>query len=330
MKPRKPLLLFVFLLMLSGCSSEKQLPVVWEFTTGYPSVTIPVVSGNFALFGSDKLYCVNAVSGQPIWDFVPYGIIKNQPVVDNNKVYFQCGGMYCLDLATGKINWEFWTNSWGEMRVAVSEGVTCFIKDDTLYCLTSTTGKKLWERKVAATNKQPIISGDQVLVCGDSILFCFDVTDGKALWKHAFKDKNTQFDIAADAARVYLSTTTGIRAVEAATGNTVWTFPFDMLPMRSFVVSGDFVYIACGKIYCLDKKNGAIRWQYNPTEWMGLPVVSGLYLYVRNVKMQLCCIDLQTRKRKWEITAPSQSAIQSGFMYKGSGQGMAYCMKLPE
>ncbi|HUG66996.1 MAG TPA: PQQ-binding-like beta-propeller repeat protein, partial [Pirellulaceae bacterium] len=70
-----------------------------------------VVANDRVYFGSpvdNKIYCMNATTGGPVWSVFTDGAIRLSPTVWNGKVYVGSddGYAYCLDAADGKLIWK--------------------------------------------------------------------------------------------------------------------------------------------------------------------------------------------------------------------------------
>ena len=70
-----------------------------------------VVQNNRVFFGStvdNNVYCVDALSGKPIWKFHTDGPIRLAPSLAHERVFFGSddGFVYCLDQETGKVDWK--------------------------------------------------------------------------------------------------------------------------------------------------------------------------------------------------------------------------------
>ena len=323
-------LLPLLCLPLAGCSSGERLPFVWEFTTGYPMVTTPAVEGRYAVFGSDKLYCVDAHTGGFVWSFDTFTTLTSHPIIAGNRVYFQCGGCYCLDLATGRVLWEFWTDQWGDKKPAVSEAMIVCVHGDTMYCLESGTGKTISKIPAGEMLKPPLLFGGMIVVSDQEEIRCIDAASGSIRWRLAMPGQNPWFNIAGDAERVYVPVPGGIQAYDLMSGAAAWLFPLaDADQIKLCDVGKDFVYVVFGSVYCLEKKTGSIVWQYAPPHPLFAPFVSGDFLYARSMQGKLCCIDLIKRKQIWETKGLRSGTVHDGYLYRGSNTAKAYCMKLP-
>lgn len=314
---------------VAGCSSGRELPVVWEFSTNYATVTNPAVGAGYAVFGSDKLYCVEAQSGRLVWSFDTTGTVTSQPVIRNNKVYFQCGGLYCLDLASGKLLWEFWTEEWGDKTPVVSDAVVVCVREGTLYCIDESRGSKLYALPFAQAACTPVLAADALIIAAYGMLQCLDATRGTIRWQKAIPNADTRFSFAADERKLYMPVQQGIQAIDLTTGGPLWLFPIkDMLLINSFFIADDALYAAYGNLFCIDKENGSLLWQYTPPAPVFMPALDNGNLYAVNTRLKLCCIDLKQRTQIWEVKAKRSATFSDGFLYKGSGNAKAYCLKL--
>jgi outer membrane protein assembly factor BamB len=88
-----------------------------------------VVANDRVYFGSpvdNKIYCMNAVTGEPIWSVFTDGAIRLSPTVWNGKVYVGSddGHAYCLDAATGKLIWKLRAGTSDERLLARGEMIS--------------------------------------------------------------------------------------------------------------------------------------------------------------------------------------------------------------
>ncbi|MBN2374790.1 MAG: PQQ-binding-like beta-propeller repeat protein [Sedimentisphaerales bacterium] len=68
--------------------------------------------GDMVFLGSptdDKVYCLDAKTGQQRWSFFTEGPVRLAPAIANGKVYFGSddGWVYCLKAETGKLVWKY-------------------------------------------------------------------------------------------------------------------------------------------------------------------------------------------------------------------------------
>ncbi len=70
-----------------------------------------VAADGLVFFGSsvdDKVYCLDATSGEKTWQFYTEGPVRCAPTIANGRVYFGSddGVLYCLDAYSGKVVWQ--------------------------------------------------------------------------------------------------------------------------------------------------------------------------------------------------------------------------------
>jgi len=121
----------------------------------------------FASSSDNKVYCLDARSGQIRWEFCTNGPVRLAPTVSSGKVYAGSddGKVYCLDAKTGRVVWTFqaapghqYILGNGKMislwpvrtGVVVDEGVAYFgagvfpAEGMCLYAVNATNGKLIW------------------------------------------------------------------------------------------------------------------------------------------------------------------------------------------
>jgi len=145
-------------LVYVGSYDNRQLTVLqvedgsaaWQAGLPGPTATRPVVSGTYALLGSDdfNVYVVDVFSKKRIARLPTRGMVKARPTVIARDVYFGSmdGAFYCYGLrGEGGMKWRrpLGAAIIGEATVGRANlyvGVT----NGTLYCLSRATGKTVW------------------------------------------------------------------------------------------------------------------------------------------------------------------------------------------
>ena len=104
----------------------------------------PAVSDAIVVAGARdrKVYALNAMTGNLLWDFETHGDVDSSPLISAGRVYFGSKDkkLYVLDLKTGKELWSFATNRGISAPPAIGSGVLVIgdVKGN-VYCL---EGKK--------------------------------------------------------------------------------------------------------------------------------------------------------------------------------------------
>jgi outer membrane protein assembly factor BamB len=71
----------------------------------------------------NKVYCLNAKTGEKIWSYETDDSIVSSPAVINGKVYIGSadGKVYCLRAKDGEKIWSYKTDDWVQTLAAVVE-----------------------------------------------------------------------------------------------------------------------------------------------------------------------------------------------------------------
>src|SRR5437867_4419034 len=204
-----------------------------------------VASANIDVAGrSGFIYCLDATTGQKVWQVPTKQEVYCSPAVVDGRVYVGEGlhentdSLFrCLDAKTGDLLWQFKTSSHAEGPPTVKDGRVYFgAGDDGLYCLDAITGQQFWQFPGYHIDESPVIWGDILLV-------------------------GTGYDRAS-----YL-------AINIKTGHLLWSRPMEASVWGTSALAGDRVYFGLsnaqvggsgpadlGKIHCVNIHNGEDIW----------------------------------------------------------------------
>ena len=177
---------------------------LWR-TTDYSFDTIltPVVADGNLYIGSylgqdHQIYCFDAKSGEPRWNYLTRGAVVAPPAVANGMVYFgsQDGSLYALDAQTGAFRWRFPTSDGFRAAPLVVDGVVYVPCDDNyVYALDGRSGAMFW-RAYAGANpssdnleirriENPLAVYRNVLFATSyGGLYAYDIRDGSLRWRY--------------------------------------------------------------------------------------------------------------------------------------------------
>ena len=200
---------------------------IWNYTTDDSVFSSPAVVDGKIYFGSDKVYCLDALTGAHIWNYTTSNSVLSSPAVADGKVYVGSwdNKVYCLDALTGAHIWNYTTGGDVFSSPAVADGkVYVGSWDRKVYCLNALTGTHIWNyTKAYPVDSSPAVADGKVYVGSyDNKVYCLDALTGAHIWNYT-------------------------------TGSSVFSSPA--------VVDGK-IYFGSDKVYCLDALTGAHIWNY--------------------------------------------------------------------
>jgi outer membrane protein assembly factor BamB len=329
MSTRLAILIFFIVSVLAACNIFRDTNTIWEFKTGYPATTTPVVSGDHVYIDSGRFYCLDRRTGKVVWQFETFGPMSSAPVIADGLVYFQCGGLYCIDAATGKLRWEFWREDWAEKRPAVTGGFVYAAIKNKIYCLDAKNGTEVWKAEFKTNASTPIVAEANVYLQAEGELFCLHKRTGYSVWKISIE---TETPPAALQNRVFVIEGNTIRCLDAKKGDVLWSNDFNYsYPSRLAVAEGR-VFIRANSIYCFNSGSGKLEWNSDPGKRLtGIPRVSGLFLYVRSSDGRLNCLNQATGSKIWDIKVPAgRWTIDDGNVFVSTADYKIYCLKISD
>lgn len=231
----------------------------WTVTTREPVWSGPATSADGAtvFVGSNdqKLYALNAVSGEEIWSLETGGAVESAAAVGEDGTVFcpsWSGYVYAVDGATGSVKWKFATLGAGEnsggtsptsiaSKPAIGLNGTVYVTTPaeyvdgvahTVYAINGSTGTALWTAFAGAVTSSPALSADGAVLyvsSNDGYILALDTSTGQTKWMSRkatiLTDGYNQFGPAAVGAdgTVYASNCNGyFYALDGATGKVKW------------------------------------------------------------------------------------------------------------
>ncbi len=330
---------------------------VWEFQTeGYMKIdTAPAVSWWGYVYVSsynDKLYCLNAKTGEKVWEFEARTNKWVTPTVTRDlNVYIGSldGKVYCLDGLTGEVKWYFETRKTILWSPAVSGGYAYVVvgerpNESIIYCLDAHTGSIVWNR--SRTPPFSIVASGEYLYVDDARtkLYCLNAMTGDEVWQFEGSQHGGGFDYSAITEDyVYTSDLFGkMYCVDAKTGEKRWEKKITGEICDPVV---DPRGIATGGIVFVGGSDGKVRslWEYGEQRWefrtggkvSSSPAVS-TFVYVGSKDHKVYCLDPYDGSKLWEFDTGdeviSSPAISEGYVYVGSSKrngnkGKVFCLR---
>ena len=315
--------------------------LIWSYTTTSTiDYTSPAVSGGNVYIGNDtgNLYCLNAVTGAPVWVISLGGRIGSSPTPWGDYVYVGCddGRVYCRNAATGAHVWWYDTGARVPSSPAVSGGRVYIGSDGgRVHCLDAFTGGGHWYYETGgAVQCSPSVAGDRVYVSSnDGYDYCLDAATGHVEWSQYTGDTIAYSSPAVCEDRVYRVTQSGLAYCrDTATGALVWNTSTGPSVLCSLAVWSGKVYVGHpGGFWCLNANTGSVLWTGSacPGASNSSPAVSGGYVYFGASDHCLYCLEATTGATVWNASNSdsvwSSPAVYHGRVYYGCWDGVLYC-----
>ena len=213
-------------------STHKKL---WSAQPGLTVAGSPAVANNTVYIGDGgSVYALDATTGATKWSIsTSQSPATLAPIVAGGTLYF--GGyngsgatLWAVNAGTGAVKWS------KQLSTALFAGSPAFsgnlvyvgTLDGTLYALHTSNGSLAWSQPTgAAILGTPVVRGGMAIVVstthGSGDVYAFDAATGVPKWNLA---EDATASPAFDAGKVFVTTTTGVKALQATTGKTVWSF----------------------------------------------------------------------------------------------------------
>jgi outer membrane protein assembly factor BamB len=243
----------------------------------------------------DIVYCLNAKTGQEIWQF-SYGCAtgnypgpRSTPVLDEGRVYSVSreGHLFCLNAESGKVIWKHHlaeefkavAPTWGFAGSAVIEGDMLIVNAGVHgMAFEKNSGKFLWGTGGTGGYSTPVLfthEGKRVAVLFSEVrIYGVDAVSGKVLWSY---DWETEWHVnAADPLvigdLIFISSGynrgSAMLRVAGNTVQTVWIQDKMSTQFSSPIHLKGYLYcidgnVGSGHLKCLDVQSGQVQWTRN-------------------------------------------------------------------
>jgi outer membrane protein assembly factor BamB len=261
--------------------------------------------------------------GKVSWIFRTNGGVIAAPILDAETLYVAGGdgSVYALNRFTGQERWKADLNEELTTSPTLVEGrLFVMSSEQSVTALNAETGKRLWKYHrdppgsfTIRGDARPVVSNGTVFTgFADGTVVALGPADGVAKWSRQVSGTGDYLDvdwIAApeDDSRIYVaSAKTGILALDAANGETVWTYA---LPGANHVLVDGPGVIVGGRstLAALDRSSGKQVWKLDlgkdryPTQ----PVIASGLVLVANDRGPLLLVDQGTGELRGEFNPGS-------------------------
>jgi len=231
---------------------QRPLNEQWSQRLREPLPAAPAVaSGRLFIGGKDgHLYCLDAGSGLPVWEYDAGSEITATPAVNGGAVFIGTGGG--LIIAMGMDGREIWRKEVGDAVSAsvlpVGDRVYAGSRDKHLYALDRETGAEVWKHRMEGPVEVAPSAGEgHVFVPnGDGLLYAFKEKNGELDW--CFDSRGYfKYPAAVSEGRVYVLSEFELFCLDVQTGMEHWKQPSGSTYYRSNIaVRGSQVIVCLG------------------------------------------------------------------------------------
>jgi outer membrane protein assembly factor BamB len=275
---------------IAYCLNAKDGNIIWNYTVHARTQGLQVARGpaigssmavvnGYVYFGcyDRNVYCLDAATGEKVWNFTTRNSVESSPAIYGGKVYIGSwdGSVYCLDAVTGAKIWNFTTGSLVESSPAIADDkVYVGSVDGYVYCLDALTGERVWSYQTGSlVQSSPAVVGGHVFIGSeDKNVYCLDALTGTKVWNYTLEGWVDSSPAVANG-YIYVGCTkaeasdndlpSSLYCLDSATGNLVWNFTMKGgASYSSPAIAGDLVYIGdfYHDVYCFNATSGAEIW----------------------------------------------------------------------
>jgi outer membrane protein assembly factor BamB len=207
----------------------------WQQQTGTPAAFKPnwaVDNGTVILLSATQpLTVYDVVTGaQGSTTFGSPGQFAGGAIGAANGVLYavqETGALFALRIDTGSTVWSRSVPSNGFFTSIVISGGALYITDDSgmLYSLNAANGNSNWSYPAGGSQVTPPVTADGMIYVTDDrgILHAITAAGGKRVWTRQTISSG-EIGPAVNGGRLYVSTGQALQALDAKTGNAVWSY----------------------------------------------------------------------------------------------------------
>jgi outer membrane protein assembly factor BamB/outer membrane protein OmpA-like peptidoglycan-associated protein len=253
--------------------------IKWDFNTGSPILTMPVISeGKVITSSGRKLFCLDEKNGNIIWArFDPnYYTQLGTPIIWNGKVMYAARkAFYARNLNNGRIIWvNRELQTYGASPVLYDNKIIATSKSYSggnstyINVLDAATGTILWKKKLShdPNSFTPLIKDGIIYTASKNYMYAFKLNSGEVIFTKKFKH-NFGSEVKYSNQSLYVSSTNGyIYKLDPENGSLQKKIRHMSKDGTKFIVVGNSIYTTTdkGELYCISA--GRIKWKFNATE----------------------------------------------------------------
>ena len=321
----------------------------------------PLLVDNRLYFGACNsfIYCLNAKTGEKIWNYKTGGQITMSTPIIWKGTLFQCcydTYLYALDAKTGEEKWKFKTNGPLASSPNIFKEKIYFHgqgDDNHFYCVDARSGELVWKFycRYGGAARPLFLNGNVLFASTDQNFYCLNAETGDLVWKFFINLKSTataciidkngkmlanmldhdqvtckqgSILIGGSAGKLYSLNFNGEKQWEFQTG--------DRIANSSPLVHNKKIYFTSfdNNVYCLNL-DGNVLWKYTcGRSVLVTPVIVDNVLYCGSADQNMYALDPETGQYLWSFhtggLVVSSIAHSGNKIFFGSWDGNMYCL----
>jgi outer membrane protein assembly factor BamB len=237
------------------CLNASDGSEIWKFSQP---------TGKFAVDGSPAIadgkvvvsdwdghhyYCLDEYTGKELWNITVEGNAQSTPAIDQGKAVLGSwdwgmgGKIYCVDLGNGREIWNLSPDNSPCGSAAIYGGAVYmatynFGGDGDILAISLDNGSILWKARISPTDATPVVVNNKVYLCSgcegfsELATYCFDANSGDLMWNTSpdedigdWRCSPAYADGLLFAGRAKFTEYAGTFALNATTGDVVWSYP---------------------------------------------------------------------------------------------------------
>jgi outer membrane protein assembly factor BamB len=240
----------------------------------------------------------------------------------------------------GKVAWRFNAKASVSSVAQAGNVVYAATNGNAVFALNATTGKQIWKRTTTSElNGKLMVAGSSVVISGGNGPYALAAAHGNQLWSRK-SEGGSPLLVAGGVAYVAFAAksdvTGGVTALDPASGNILWTFPFGPVSdiAGQLAVADGVVYVPTsdGELFALSAANGAKRQRVAGFGAFGagtIAVINGVvYAGLDDKKGTVAAVSMASGKTLWRQSLGQASfapyvATTSGIIFAGMVNGGA-------
>jgi outer membrane protein assembly factor BamB len=258
-------------------------------------------------------WAIEAATGKVLWKKVSSAPKPSTPAIAGDKLIVSSkdGTVTALTRANGKVVWQLQTNAKVESSAAVAGKIAYFgATDGRLFAVDVDTGHVRWAFDTGGRiNASPSLAEGRVCITTYAgSIFCLRQRDGHKLWstyvkRDAFRYESFYASASTDGDRLYTIARSGkIVALNAATGNVIWTDSVNSLGYSTPAVGTDRIFVGDfnGGLRAYRKTDGRLLWRSHVGgRILGPPVVVGDLVFFSTLETETYAARVSDGKIVW-------------------------------